>query len=88
MPDNSVDILENELQPEVLELLLHDHTTGGNIFWATHDYEHLGEGYHYADEIQLACITGGNGQTIKPRVQKSKENQTGRSKDMETHGYG
>ena len=82
MPDNSVDILENELQPEVLELLLRDHTTGRNIFWATHDYEHLGEGYQYADEIQLACITGGNGQTIKPRVQKSKENQTDRSKDM------
>lgn len=82
MPDNSVDILENDLQPEVLEQLLRDHTTGRNILWCTHDYEALGEGYQYGDEIRLECITGDNGQIIKPRVQKTKENQTDRSKDM------
>jgi len=35
---NEVDILENEIRnkyPEVLEILLRDHTTQKNIFWAT-----------------------------------------------------
>ena len=82
MPDNSVDILENYFPPEVLEQLLRDHTTGRNILWCTHDYESLGEGYQYADEIRMECITGDNGQIIKPRVQKTKEKQTDRSKDM------
>ena len=82
MPDNAVDILENGFQPDVLEQLLRDHTTQRNIFWATHDYEQLGEGYQYFDEICQECITGDNGQIVKPRVLKSKEQQTDRSKDM------
>ena len=82
MPYNSVDILENDFQPEVLEQLLRDHTTGCNVFWATHDYEHLGEGYQYFDTIQPERITGENGLIVKPRVLKSKEQQTDRSKDM------
>ena len=53
MPDKEIssaciDIRENdllELSPEVLATLLRDHTTGRNIFWATHDYEALGSGY-------------------------------------------
>ena len=35
-----IDIREDDLQAlsaEVLDTLLHDHTTGKNIFWATHD---------------------------------------------------
>jgi hypothetical protein len=35
-----IDIREDDLRdisPEVLETLLRDHTTGNNIFWATHD---------------------------------------------------
>ena len=82
MPQNTVDILENDFQPEVLEQLLLDHTTGHNNFWATHDYEHLGNGYQYTDEICLECIFREKGQVIKPRVLKSKEQQTDRSKDM------
>ena len=82
MPENVLDINENDFSPEILAQLLRDHTTGRNIFWATHDYEHLGEGYQYADEIRPACITGENGQILKPRVLKSKEQQTDRSKDM------
>ena len=82
MPYNSVDILENDFQPKVLEQLLRDHTTGRNVFWATHDYEHLGEGYQYFDTIQPERITGENGLIVKPRVLKSKEQQIDRSKDM------
>lgn len=82
MPYNSVDILESDFQLDVLEQLLRDHTTQRNIFWATHDYEQLGEGYQYFDEIRPECITGEHGLIVKPRVLKSKEQQTDRSKDM------
>lgn len=90
MPDNeSSSILTKirednlvELSPDVLTTLLRDHTTGKNIFWATHDYEALGSGYDYHSEILPELITGEHGMVIRPRVLKSKENQTDRSKDM------
>ena len=82
MPDHSADILEDVFSPEVLEQLLRDHTTGRNILWATHDYESLGEGFLYADEIRPECITGIHGHVVMPRVLKTKEQQTDRSKDM------
>lgn len=82
MSDNTVEILEFDFSPEVLMLLLRDHTTGRNIFWATHDYEKLGRGYQYADEIRPESITGEHANIIKPRVQKSKEEQTDRARDM------
>ena len=66
----------------LLTLLLRDRTTGRNIFWATHDYEQLGSGYQYADEIRPESITGEHANIVKPRVWKSKEQQTDRSKDM------
>ena len=54
-----VDILEDSifrLSPDLLNTLLKDHTMSRegiqrNIFWATSDYESLGEGYQYADPI-------------------------------------
>lgn len=82
MPQNAVDILENKFQPEVLALLLRDYTTGNNILWCTHDYEKLGKGYGYYDEIRPEKVTGNNGYIIKPRVLKSKELQSDRVKDM------
>ena len=82
MPQNTVDIVENDFLPEVLALLLHDHTTGHNILWCTHDYEALGEGYGYRDEIVSERVTGQYGDIIRPRVLKSKEQQSDRVKDM------
>ena len=90
MPDKEtgpscIDIREDDLSdisPEVLATLLRDHTTGKNIFWATHDYEALGSEYGYHSEILPELITGKHGMVIRPRVLKSKENQTGRVKDM------
>ena len=82
---NKVDILENDIlqrYPDVLAELLHDHTTGRNIFWATNDYAKRGKGYDFKDEITIESITGENEGIIKPRVLKSKENQRGRSKKM------
>ena len=77
MPDNDLELL-----PDVLAILLRDHTTGKNIFWATHDYETLGSEYDYHAEILPHLITGEHCKVIQPRVLKSKENQTDRSRDM------
>lgn len=80
-----IDIREDdllELSPEVLATLLRDHTTGKNIFWATHDYEALGSEYDYHSEILPELITGEHGMVIRPRVLKSKEQQSDRVKDM------
>ena len=82
MPENVVDILENDFSPEILAQLLRDHTTDKNILWCTHDYESKGKGFQYADEIQPEFITGEHGSIIRPRVLKSKEEQTDRAKDM------
>ena len=80
-----IDIREDDLSaisPEVLATLLRDHTTGKNIFWATHDYEALGSEYDYHAQILPELITGEHGMVIRPRVLKSKANQTDRAKDM------
>ncbi len=84
------DVQENfiqQLSPELLEVLLIDHTTSTpenrkNIFWGTRDYEHLGLGYGYFDAIQPDKITGINGLVIQPRVVKSASAQQSRSRDM------
>ena len=90
MPDKEtgpscIDIREDNLlalSAEVLDTLLRDHTTGRNIFWATHDYEALGSEYDYHSEILPHLITGEHGMIIRPRVLKSKSNQADRSRDM------
>lgn len=90
MPDNNkspllIDIREDDLlalSAEVLDTLLRDHTTGQNIFWATHDYEALGREYDYHAPILPVLITGERGMVIRPRVLKTKAEQTDRAKDM------
>ena len=85
-----VDIQEdriNQLSPELLSTLLKDHTmstedTQRNIFWATQDYESLGEGYEYHSPILPHLITGHNGRVIMPRILKSRDTQTARSREM------
>lgn len=80
-----IDILENEIlekYPEVLQILLRDHTTKKNIFVATDNYEYLGDGYKFNDPILVELITGDNGNIIMPRVQKDKILQQSRSKEM------
>ena len=80
-----VDIREDDLQAlsaAVLDTLLRDHTTGQNIFWATHDYEALGSEYDYHSPILPHLITGEGGTVIRPRALKSRAQQAGRAKDM------
>ena len=90
MPDQeknlpTVDVREDDLlalSADVLNTLLRDHTTGRNIFWATHDYEASGPEYDYHAQILPHLITGEHGMVIRPRVLKTKAEQTDRSKDM------
>jgi hypothetical protein len=80
-----IDILENEIiekYPDVLGILLRDHTTQKNIFWATDNYKHLGDSYQFHFEILPGLITGEKGNIIMPRVQKDKLLQQSRSKEM------
>lgn len=80
-----IDILENELiekYPYILDILLRDQTTKKNIFWATNNYDHLGESYQFNCEILPELITGENGNVIMPRVYKNKILQLSRSKEM------
>ncbi len=86
----NIDIYENQivqLSPELLNTLLKDHTASSedkecNIFWATSDYEHLGDEYIYSAPILPHLITGNNGNVIMPRVLKNRNTQTARSRDM------
>lgn len=83
--ENKVDILENDLLAlgrDILESLLKDHTTHGNIFWATDNYANLGSGYQYSDPITIESITGEKGNIIVPRSLKSRQRQQQRSREM------
>lgn len=80
-----IDIKENDIliqSPELLDKLLLDHTTKENIFWATHNYEGLGEAYGYHQRITRDLVTGEHGRVIMPRVLKAKSVQDARVKDM------
>ncbi len=82
---NEVDILENDIReqyPDVLEVLLRDHTTQKNIFWATDNYNDLGKGYEYNSQIFSELITRERGNIIMPRVKKNKDLQQMRVRDM------
>lgn len=81
----NIDINETEVlkqYPEVLEMLLKDHTTQQNIYWATDSYADRDESYQFKDAITVDSITGDNGMIIRPRSVKSKDEQTKRSNDM------
>lgn len=80
-----VDILENNIRndyPEVLDILLRDHTTQSNIFWATDNYKELGKAYQFNSPILPDLITGENGQLIMPRVKKDAALQQARAREM------
>ena len=85
MQQADIDILENDLlqkYPEVLDILLRDHTTQQNIFWATDNYQELGNEYQFHSQIKTTSITGGNGHIIMPRVKKDKDLQQSRVREM------
>ncbi|MFA6196938.1 MAG: hypothetical protein WC656_09885 [Sulfurimonas sp.] len=80
-----VDIIEDDIlkkYPKVLDILLRDQTTKQNIFWATDNYQHLGDAYQFSSPINPELITGSNSTIIMPRVLKNKELQKTRVKEM------
>ena len=80
-----IDIREDDIlkkYPKVLDILLYNQTTCQNIFWATDNYNHLGDDYKYLSPITTKSITGINGKVIMPRVLKNKELQRTRVKEM------
>ena len=86
-----VDILENEIlkqDPILLETLLIDRSrpkdskqSAQHIIWATDNYQNLGPGYGENEQITVESITGEHGNTIQPRVKKTKEEQQARVRD-------
>ncbi len=51
---NEVDVRENDIlniDQDLLSLLLFDHTTRKNIFWATTNCANYGIQFYYGDEI-------------------------------------
>lgn len=83
MGSQSTDVTEDDLlswSPEVLDMLLVNRGTGGNIIWATDSHKDKGDGYLPSDEIRPELVTGENTGTIRPRVTKAKEVQASRTK--------
>lgn len=86
---NHSDIRENDIQAydlALMPLLLLDRTrtTEGeshNIIWATDNYAQNGPGYAEWGEITVESVTGANGLVLRPRVDKSKEEQERRSRE-------
>lgn len=68
------------LYPNILGILLHDNTTKKNIIWATVYYQNKGLGYSITNEIK-PCHLNGKVRAVRPRIEKSKAEQTKRSKD-------
>jgi hypothetical protein len=80
-----VDIIEDKIldkYPDILDTLLCDRTTNKSIFWATDNYEQLGNEYQFSSSITTDLITGQNGTVIMPRILKDKFLQHSRVKSM------
>jgi len=83
------DIYENDilaLDEALLPVLLIDRTRSNdeathNLIWATDNYVQRGKGYQEWDEITVEAVTGDNGLVLRPRVNKSREEQERRSRD-------
>jgi len=83
--NQKIDIAEDELlkkYPDILKILLCDHSTKLNIFWATDNYKELGYQYTFSSPIKAELITGINNRVITPRILKNKEVRNSRIKNM------
>lgn len=79
-----IDIKEDYLlqyYPNSFKNILKDHSSNKNIIWATDDYKRHGKGYEKTSTIQPKLITGDNEGIIKPRIEKTGNQQTTRSRD-------
>ncbi len=76
--DKLIDIGSN-LIVSLLDLLLQDKSTKKNIIWATDTYEELGHGFTDKEQIDRTLLLQHAGM-IKPRIQKSQEEQVSRTR--------
>lgn len=79
----NIDIKENalwHLDNALLNILLKDKSSGGNLIWATDTYSSRGYGFQPQDRITVNLITGRLGNIVKPRITKSKKEQKDRIK--------
>jgi len=78
-PDFSRDVLESDIPRDVLDVLLKDMTTGHNIMWMTDNYLHLESTFDVKmgpnDEINADVISRPGNKVIRPRVDKTREEQ-------------
>ncbi len=65
---------------DVLAKLLQDKTTGKNIIFATDTYRFYGSGYSDTDEITPEALNGFGAAEIQPRVLKTSEQQSERTR--------
>ncbi len=79
-----IDVIEQHIADrslDLLKILLKDKTTGGFIKWCTDNYVSLGEKYLPNQEMLPELIIGDNTRLIQPRVAKSLDEQTKRTRD-------
>lgn len=79
-----IDIIEQELtelSDKLLNVLLLDRTTRKNICWATDQYTSHGDAYLPQEPITIDLITGEKSYLIKPRVLRSSDEKSQRTKD-------
>lgn len=79
-----IDIIEQELtehSDKLLSVLLLDRTTRKNICWATDHYVSHGDAYLPQEPITKDLVTGVNSHLIKPRVLRSNDEKSQRTKD-------
>jgi hypothetical protein len=78
---NEVSIIDKE--PELMDILLFDHSSNKNIKWCTNNYRRHGQGFLATDYIKKELFTHKNRiNLIKPRILKSVSEQKKRSRDM------
>lgn len=78
-----IDIIEQDflkLTDGIFNIILMDRTTRKNICWATDQYISYGKEYYPQEPITKGLITGINTNVIKPRVSRSSDEQTLRTK--------
>lgn len=82
--EKKLDVVEENIAQysrKLLDLLLKDRTTKGNIIWATSDYSPHGAYYGATEQIYANLITGMHAKLIQPRVEKAHEQKNYRTRD-------
>lgn len=79
-----IDVVEQTIQdmsPDLLKILLSDKTTKKFIRWGSDNYTDFGPEYAADQEIKPDLITGNKTAVIQPRVSKSEEEKSKRTRD-------